>query len=431
MDIDARIERRRRRDGRPGLVRGCRALSPVTHVDEPVDRGAALERVLDHLDPVFDGRLPPNAYVHGPFGAGKSAVVTALFAHLRRFSTGTRSVIHTSTRAPSRTAPEFVSVDMRGKASDFAFYHSVLDALVEDRVPEHGIGTGDLRARLHDLLGESRAGVVVAVDHVGFGLSDRATHEAVPMDHAGNLDAFVTALDLRDVTLVVHDWGGPIGVGALLESPDRVTGLVVCNATVFPMPFVGPTFDDYPIGWLPWADFPRVTPDALWPAVASYAVFRRPAGEYRVLADLLLYLARVEGLGWFPDRERAARRVYYQQFDDPWNTRASKRLVRQTRYWGHGNSFEDPELGTRNTAPFYRGIHRRLPGAWGPAGREIDVELVFGGWDPLAKDAVLDQWAEALPQAEGHMTVLDGVSHFVEEERPERVARAVVDAGGL
>jgi len=272
---------------------------------------------------------------------------------------------------------------------------------------------------------------LVAVDHVGFGLSDRATHEAVPMDHAGNLDAFVTALDLRDVTLVVHDWGGPIGVGALLESPDRVTGLVVCNATVFPMPFVGPTFDDYPIGWLPWADFPRVTPDALWPAVASYAVFRRPAGEYRVLADLLLYLARVEGLGWFPDRERAARRVYYQQFDDPWNTRASKRLVRQTRYWGHGNSFEDPELGTRNTAPFYRDIHRRLPGAWGPAGREIDVELVFGGWDPLAKDAVLDQWAEALPQAEGHMTVLDGVSHFVEEERPERVARAVVDAGGL
>ena len=272
---------------------------------------------------------------------------------------------------------------------------------------------------------------LVAVDHVGFGLSDRATHEAVPMDHAGNLDAFVTALDLRDVTLVVHDWGGPIGVGALLESPDRVTGLVVCNATVFPMPFVGPTFDDYPIGWLPWADFPRVTPDALWPAVASYAVFRRPAGEYRVLADLLLYLTRVEGLGWFPDRERAARRVYYQQFDDPWNTRASKRLVRQTRYWGHGNSFEDPELGTRNTAPFYRGIHRRLPGAWGPAGREIDVELVFGGWDPLAKDAVLDQWAEALPQAEGHMTVLDGVSHFVEEERPERVARAVVDAGGL
>jgi len=167
MDIDARIDRRWRRDDRPRLVRDHRALSPVAHVDEPADRGAALERVLDHLDPVFDGRLPPNAYVHGPFGAGKSAVVTALFAHLQRFSGESRSVIHTSTRTPSPAAPEFVTVDMRETASDFAFYHSVLDALVDDRVPEHGVSTGDLRARLHGLLEESRAGVVVAVDHVG------------------------------------------------------------------------------------------------------------------------------------------------------------------------------------------------------------------------------------------------------------------------
>jgi pimeloyl-ACP methyl ester carboxylesterase len=272
---------------------------------------------------------------------------------------------------------------------------------------------------------------LVAVDHVGFGLSDRATHEAVPMDHADNLEQFVAALDLQDVTLVVHDWGGPIGVGALLRDPERVTGLVACNTTVFPMPFVGPTFDDYPIDWLPWADFPRVTPDALWPAVGSYAVFRQPAGPARVLGDLLFYVLRVEGLGWFPDDERTARRVYYQQFRDRWNTAASKRLVRQTRYWGHGNTFEDERLGIRNTAPFYRFIREQVGPAWGPSGTEIDVELVFGGWDPLAKDAVLDQWAEALPQAEGHMAVLEGVSHFVEEQRPERVARAVRDAGGF
>jgi pimeloyl-ACP methyl ester carboxylesterase len=272
---------------------------------------------------------------------------------------------------------------------------------------------------------------LMALDHIGFGLSSTATYEAVPMDHAENLHELVTALDLRDVTLVVHDWGGPAGMGALLREPDRVTGLVACNTTVFPMPFVGPTFDDYPLDWLPWADFPRVTPDRLWPAVGSYAVFRRPAGEYRVLLELLFYVARVEGFGWFPDHEAAARRVYYEQFEDPWNTAASKRLVRQTRYWGHGNTFECSRLGTRNTAPFYRDIHRTIGPEWGPAGREIDVELVFGGWDPLAKDAVLDQWAEALPQAEGHMEVLESVSHFVEEERPERVARAVRDAGGF
>ncbi len=166
MDIDARIKRRQHREGEPRLIQDYQPLSPVAHVDEPSDRGPTLEQLLDHLDPAFDGQLPPNAYVHGEGGTGKSAVVTALFAHLQRLSTETRSVIHTSTRPTSPTAPGFVLVDLRGKTSRFAFYHSVLDSLVEDAVPEHGISTGELRERLHGLLGESRSGVVVAVDHV-------------------------------------------------------------------------------------------------------------------------------------------------------------------------------------------------------------------------------------------------------------------------
>jgi Cdc6-like AAA superfamily ATPase len=167
MDIDARIKRRQRRDDGPRLVQDYESLSPVTHIDEPSDRGPTFERLLDHLDPVFDGQLPPNAYISGPFGSGKSAIVTALFTHLEQLSTETRSVIHTSTRAASPTSPGFVYVDMRTTTSEFAFYHNVLDALVEDSVPEHGISTEQLRSRLHDLLGGSRTGIVIAVDHVG------------------------------------------------------------------------------------------------------------------------------------------------------------------------------------------------------------------------------------------------------------------------
>ncbi|MFB6150775.1 MAG: Cdc6/Cdc18 family protein [Haloarculaceae archaeon] len=167
MDIDARIQRRQRRGEGPRLLQDYESLSPVAHVDEPSGRGPVFERLLDHLDPVFDGQLPPNAYVSGPFGSGKSAVVTALFAHLDRLSTGTRSVIHTSTRAGSPGAPGFVYVDTRETSSEFAFNHRVLDALVDESVPDHGISTEELRARLHDLLGSSRNGVVIAVDHVG------------------------------------------------------------------------------------------------------------------------------------------------------------------------------------------------------------------------------------------------------------------------
>jgi len=166
MDIDARIKRRQRRTGGPRLVEDYESLSPVSHIDEPSDRGPILERLLDHLDSVFDGQLPPNAYVYGPFGAGKSATVTALFAHLDNLSTEARSIIHTSTRAATPTSPGFVYVDMRAVSSEFAFYHGVLDALVDESVPDHGISTDELRSRLHDLLGQSRTGIVVAVDHV-------------------------------------------------------------------------------------------------------------------------------------------------------------------------------------------------------------------------------------------------------------------------
>ena len=166
MDIDARIKRRRR-GGDQRLVEDYEALSPVAHVDDPSDRGPVFEQLLDHLDPVFDGRLPPNAYLSGPPGAGKSAVVTALFAGLTRLAPETGSVIHTATRAAPANTPGFVYVDTRETTSEFAFYHRVLDGLADEPVPQHGISTAELTDRLHDRLGDDRRGVVVAVDHVG------------------------------------------------------------------------------------------------------------------------------------------------------------------------------------------------------------------------------------------------------------------------
>jgi Cdc6-like AAA superfamily ATPase len=166
MDIDARIERRQRRTGSHRLVRDRESLSPAAHVDEPVGRGPLLERVLDHLDPAFDRDLPANGYLRGPFGAGKSAVVTALFARLDARSTSGESVIHTSTRAATPASPGFVYVDARETTSAFAFYRAVLDGLRDESVPEHGVGTDDLRERLRGRLDEGR-GAVVAVDHAG------------------------------------------------------------------------------------------------------------------------------------------------------------------------------------------------------------------------------------------------------------------------
>ena len=50
--------------------------------------------------------------------------------------------------------------------------------------------------------------------------------------HVENLTALIEALDLRDITLVMQDWGGPIGVGYAVRHPERVHSLVLMN-TVF------------------------------------------------------------------------------------------------------------------------------------------------------------------------------------------------------
>jgi|APHM01.1.fsa_nt_gi Cdc6-related protein, AAA superfamily ATPase len=167
MDLNERIRRRRRRVGVQQLVQDYSALSPVAHMVEPSGRGPVFERLLDHLEPVFDGQLPPNGYLYGPSGSGKSAIVTSLFEHLEQFSAKSQSMIHTSTRSASPTPPSFVYIDLRGITTEFRFYHEVLDGCVDEQVPHHGVSTDGIQDQLRDILGASRAGVVIGVDHVG------------------------------------------------------------------------------------------------------------------------------------------------------------------------------------------------------------------------------------------------------------------------
>lgn len=73
---------------------------------------------------------------------------------------------------------------------------------------------------------------VIAPDLLGFGMSskpDPAVFPYSPRSQAANLAEFIAALDLRDVTLVIHDWGGPIGLHAAGAEPERIDSLVVLN----------------------------------------------------------------------------------------------------------------------------------------------------------------------------------------------------------
>lgn len=75
---------------------------------------------------------------------------------------------------------------------------------------------------------------VIAVDHVGCGRSDKPRDYPYTLRrHIENVEQLVEQLDLRDVTLVVHDWGGAIGFGAALRMPQRFRRFVVLNTAAF------------------------------------------------------------------------------------------------------------------------------------------------------------------------------------------------------
>src|SRR5215210_1314214 len=84
----------------------------------------------------------------------------------------------------------------------------------------------------------------VAFDHMGFGRSDKPTQLAryTLQAHIDNALALIDQLDLRDVVLVAHDWGGPIGLGAMLERRERLRGLVVLNSWAWELPSFVPPF---------------------------------------------------------------------------------------------------------------------------------------------------------------------------------------------
>ena len=75
---------------------------------------------------------------------------------------------------------------------------------------------------------------VVIPDHIGCGLSDKPQDWPYRLSgHIANLCSLVEHLDLRNITLIVHDWGGAIGMGMAGRMVDRIQRLVVTNTAAF------------------------------------------------------------------------------------------------------------------------------------------------------------------------------------------------------
>lgn len=82
---------------------------------------------------------------------------------------------------------------------------------------------------------------VIAIDHVGCGRSDKPPQNEFPYtlgSHRDNVVALIDSLNLDQITLIAHDWGGAIGLSAMLERRELLKRIVLLNTGAFPPPYL-------------------------------------------------------------------------------------------------------------------------------------------------------------------------------------------------
>lgn len=220
----------------------------------------------------------------------------------------------------------------------------------------------------------------IAPDLLGYGLSEQpAGFSYHPREQARCLGALLDRLDVRDATLVVHDWGGPIGLAWALGLPERVREVVLFNTWLWSVrgtlrgELTGRLFASRPWAWL----------------------------ERRHALSTRLFLPGVMG-----ERRLApeVHRHYLEPFREPRSREPNVVLWREIL--GAGDWLAS--LWERRSAL----AAKRALVVWGLADRAFTR-------------ADLERWRAALPQA--RVEAFPRAGHFVQEEEPEAVARILGD----
>jgi haloalkane dehalogenase len=227
---------------------------------------------------------------------------------------------------------------------------------------------------------------VIAPDHIGFGLSDKPSDPAwyTLERHIANFTALVESLGLTKVTLVLHDWGGPIGLGYAVAHPENIARLVLMNT---------------------WASVPHSPdpPELHW----GLRLSRGSLGPFTVQRlNLFVELAM---------RTAVARTLTPQEFD--------------------AYRFPFPDAGSRaGVLAFPRMIPlREGDAAWqtmtaieaGLAKITAPAEIIWGKRDPVFSGLYAYLLRDRLKNAR-EPVFLENNSHFVPEDAPDAIAERIL-----
>ncbi len=124
-------------------------------------------------------------------------------------------------------------------AGDGLDYHFVDEGTGEAVVMLHGNPTWSFYYRRLITALKDVGYRAVAVDHIGCGLSDKPQdYEYTLENHIRNFEYFIEKKELKNITLVVHDWGGAIGMGYATRHPENVKKIIVTNTAAFRSDFI-------------------------------------------------------------------------------------------------------------------------------------------------------------------------------------------------
>lgn len=218
---------------------------------------------------------------------------------------------------------------------------------------------------------------VVAPDLAGLGMSEKPLHAAYhTLDrHIRNVEAVVEARGLRDVTLVLHDWGGPIGMGLAVRRPRLVRRIVVTNSVAF-------------------------APRRRRAFSAWHRFFASPLGQ--VLGVNLNLVARSAFRhGVREPLPREVREAYLWPLRQRGARVAAASLVRMV-----------PDGPEHPTAATLRELEAGYPGL-----QSTPMLVLWAGRDPVMPPRLADKWKERFPRAEVRH-VAPGAGHFWQEDAP-------------
>ncbi len=230
---------------------------------------------------------------------------------------------------------------------------------------------------IKELSGQCR---LIAPDYPGFGMSKAPTgYGFTPQEHAEAVTALIEQLDLRNVVLVVQDWGGPVGLHYAVHHHDNVRGIVLMNtwawpAKILPMKLFSMAMGGWPLGY--WLQTRR----------NFFAHTIVPGGIHH------------------KEKVTAALRKAYT---DPFPTPALRKPT-----WVFPRSI-------RKAGPWLAEIESRLPLL-----AEIPAQILWGLKDSAGFPVEeMQRWQGILRMHETE--ALSDASHYVQEDRPDRVAASI------